>query len=172
MPASWGCKRRPLRARAALGDQPLVPSVCHNLGLLPWLFLQAAPFSRSLPETQQASKSGAGVFAIPQDSQPLSCKHTIILLGCAPSPGHRLWESVDLGSSSVPLALKQGQIKSLWGSRHSCPVAPLLVLFLWASENQPCPAEDQVPTMTCSGHPWSWGTRPLPRACPSDHFLG
>lgn len=89
-----GLQEKATRARAALRDQPLVPSVCHNLGLLPWLFLQAAPFSRSLPETQQASKSGAGVFAIPQDSQPLSCKHTIILLGCAPSPGHRLWESV------------------------------------------------------------------------------
>lgn len=170
MPASWGCKRRPLRAKAALGDQPLVPLVCHNLGLLPWLFLQAAPFSRSLPETQQAGKSGAGVFDIPRTASP--CKHTIILLGCAPAPGDRLWEQC---SQPSPEEMPQSQwiwdpalytspqsrdkLESLgiWAQR---PYGSLLVLPLWASENQPCTAEDLVPIMTCSGHPWSWGTRP------------
>lgn len=70
-----GLQEKATRARAALRDQPFVPSVCHNLGLLPWLFLQAAPFSRSLPETQQASKSGAGVFAIPQPALVLQAHH-------------------------------------------------------------------------------------------------
>lgn len=165
--ASWGSASCPLWF--------VIVGLPHNLGLLPPLYLPANPFFPSLLQTLQPSKSG--VFATPAPLLALVIQAHHHSPGLSPCPGTRLRESVQ---PAEPRGDAWPQSQWIWSPalysltsnweqiRLFGDLGTAALWLLYSSSTcglqkiNPGTAEGLVPTMACSGRPWSRRTRPSP----------